>query len=47
MCAYVMRFIVPCKGNPDSHMVVPRDDYVNGYFGMLTFIQLFNRMFHY
>ena len=28
MCVYVMRFIVPCKGNPNSHMVVPRDDYV-------------------
>ena len=34
MCAYVMRFIVPCKGNPNSYMVVPRDDYVNDYFGM-------------
>ena len=34
MCAFVMRFIVPCKGNLNSHMVVPRDDYVNGYFGM-------------
>ena len=22
MCAYVMRFIVPRKGNPNSHMVV-------------------------